>query len=380
MTCLVPKAPPMPNQRCQRSGLPHRFGDAPSPPGPSRAFASARTALWLAGTLAPALAVLLVASCSRPPQQPPEPGVVALVDGHPITARDLNRAFWHGPDHVRRKALQPGGRHFLLDHVIGDYLILREARRRKIGPTSSQIYEFHDGLMKEFLGEVFEPTVSPADVPEEEVRAEYERVRPTLAAPETVRIELAYFAERERAEEMTKRALAAQRDRNDEELDLVMRVETEPWPEGKAHIPSRGIFTREEANQYYGEELAEIAFSKVPPEIVHTEPLPLLGGWVVLVVPLHHPGEPPPPFEEVAEGVRDQAFMAFRERALNDFVKTFRSEHEVVVNQENMDLVNWVVELPEPPAELIGPSTETPPPPPGAGTASPGAGATSDPD
>jgi hypothetical protein len=293
--------------------------------------------------------------------EPPAAGVVAIVDGSQVTADDLRRTFWGGTDEVRRRSLQRGGRHYLLDYTIGDLLLERLTRTKALNPRFSDLFEHHERLMKQLLVSEFEPTVDPSQVPEEQVRAEYERVRPSLAIPETIRIELAYYRDRARAEQMAARLLAAQRIRDEQTIDQVMRVDADPWPED-THLPQSGIFTLPEAARFYGDEVAQAAFGhNSANNIIHPFPIPIGDGWAVMVIPLYHAAEPAPPFEEVERQMRDQAFSAFRERALDQFVESFLEHHRVGVHYEYIGLINWTPELPETPAGLVGPSSDVPP-------------------
>lgn len=322
---------------------------------------TAHPARWVATLLF--VAPLFTQLGCQQPHEAPEEGVVATINGEHVTADHLRETFWFGPEDIRRRAMQPGGRRFLLDFVIGEHLLLQEVRERRMGPSFTDLYQNHQDLLQRFIEAEFDPTVSPADIPAAQVQMEYERVSPSLATPESVRIEMAFFEDEERARAMAARAVKAQNTRNDRELDRIMRDESDDWT-APPYIPQRGIYDHEQALRLYGAEIAEAAFSHTPPDIVHSEALAFREGWVVLVVPIHRESEPPPPLEEVEEDMRDRVFSRYRERRLDQFVDSFRENHTVVVNADRFELVQWSEHLPAPPVDWVGPSSSIAPPPP----------------
>jgi hypothetical protein len=307
------------------------------------------------------LVVLASSGCRTPREEPRRAGVVARVGGEDVTDDDLRHEFWFGEEEVRRKSLQRGGRHFLLDRVIDDRLLFREAERRGSRPRFRDLQEFHERMMKSFLTAEFEPTVSPDEIPEGDVRAEYDRVSPGFASPETVELELGYFADKARGERTLKLALKAQADNESHRIDQVLREETDEWPP-PLEIPETGIFSFDQASRFYGDEIAQIAFSMLPPNVIHTELLPYREGWLMLLVPLRHEAVPPPPFEEIERELRDQVFARHRDRALDAFVDTFRERHTVTIHAEILDLITWYEPLPSGAPQISGPSSRGRPP------------------
>ncbi len=278
------------------------------------------------------------------PRDPAAPGVVARVDDMEIRAIDLRARFHQGPIEVRLKAMSKGGRHYLLDLVIGERLLLREATKRGEKLHFSDVYERHERLMKRFLTAEFEDTVSPDDVPDEEVRELYEKSRDLLADPPRRKMRVIAAKTREQAQEIIANVTEAIA-RGD--LPEIHRT-THPAEVG-ASGSQGGVFDRETAETYVGVEAAQAAFAIDEEGIgVFPEPVRYLDGWSTVVVLAEYPPSPPPPLEQAGPQIRQQLYDSLRNRRLDTFVSTFRKNHEVVIEPEGMDAVPWSPTMPEP--------------------------------
>jgi hypothetical protein len=265
------------------------------------------------------------------------PGVVAVVDGEAITSADLRDAYWHGPADLRARASRRGGRHHLLDVVIDERLLLREARSRGLLPRYSLVMSFHQELMARFLDAELSPTVRPEDISEEAVRAEYDRLAPELAVPHRRRVRVLAHDTRESALEMIATVHA-----------LIARSGAEGVARGiedgtlRARYGQDGLYNRESAAAELGEDVAVAAFSLDPAAMVVAEPVRYRGRWGVVIVREDFEARPAPPFEEVEAQLRGRLYQEERERALNRLVDSFRNAHRVERNEENAALVPWV--------------------------------------
>jgi len=290
--------------------------------------------------------LVILSGCPRRPG----PDELALVDGEAITATDLRERFREGPAEVRRAAMKRGGRHYLLDQTIDSHLLLREARRRNLRPSFAMIEEAHRPQAKRFLDAEFERTVSADDIPEAEVRAEFERLSDEIQHPGSLRVELAFCETRERAEALLETARAAL-DRNDQaEVQRIIRNDGDPGPAGGPDR-YRGDFSHGQLGSYFGIDVERAAFSLDEDEYLYGEPVAYLGGFAILLVPMRTQPQVTP-YEEAAGQLRARLFDSHRERALDAFVDRFRPDHEVQVFEDLFEHVPWQGrerEIPEPP-------------------------------
>lgn len=277
-------------------------------------------------------AVFLV-FCSQATEAP-EPGVVAVIDGSRISADDLRERFWSGSQDERQASLRPGGRHFLLDALIADRLVAQEALRRKLAPQYSFIEPFHMKLMKRFLDAEFEPNQSPESIPDAEVSAEYKRLSPELEVPERRLLRIMVQTSRERAVEVI--SMFASKVAASDSVGVYRLLNDQSLREKGG---GKGRFSREEAVGYLDEDLTEIVFALDASEVVHHEPVKFRGRWAVIAVEEVNEFRPAPPFDEVEEQLRQRLFTEKRERALNAFVASFRKNHQVIVNEDALELI-----------------------------------------
>jgi hypothetical protein len=261
--------------------------------------------------------------------------VVARIDDQFVTADDLRDRFQRGPVEVRLRSMRKRGRHYLLDLVIDETLLEREARRRELVPCFTDIHEAHRPLMERFLAAEFEPTFTPDDVPEAEVLAEYQRIRNQLAEPPRRKVHVVATESAEEARELIG-AIGTAMDRNVE--PEVYRLLTPPDPLSGAS--QSGLFDRGTAETYLGVEVAEAAFNLDGPG-VHPEPVPYHEGWAAVVVRLVAPASPPPPYEQVEPQMRSRTYDSLRNHRLDSFVESFLENHRVRVNYDAMSLIPW---------------------------------------
>jgi hypothetical protein len=275
-------------------------------------------------------------------------GEIARVDGETITADDLSRRFWRGPTDVRQRSLKKGGRHYLLDIVIGEHLLEREARRRKLAPDFSGIKGHHEKLMKRFLREEFDSKLRIADISEEEVRAEYGRMRRELTEPFRREIHIYQTKTRDEADELLTRARAALESENDtvEVEDLFNELDMDE----DGISPIKGQYGREGAETYFGEEIAQAIFAVDVDEGYWPELIKREQTWNVVLAISELQPPPVPSFEKIGRQARQRVHDRRREKLLNRFVDSFRGSHEVVIHEDAMELVPWYVEPPPRPA------------------------------
>lgn len=303
------------------------------------------------------IAALVIMACSQERPVEPPPGAVALVDGCVITADDLRQRFARGPVDVRRRAMQKGGRHHLLDLVIDEALLYREARRRKLSPRFTDIYPFHRTLMQRFLAAEFEPSFTPDDVPEEVVLLEYEGSRQELSQPARRKVRVVAVGTAGEARSTIRDASAALARGDEPELYRLLHPET---PEAAAS--QSGLFDREGAETYLGPEVAEAVFAVEEPPGVFPEPVPYHQGWAVVAVFERVPSAPPPTFEEAEPQLRRRLYDELRDERLDLFVEEFRGRHAVTIDHEAMELVPWTAPEPGEP-EAGAPPAGRPEPP-----------------
>lgn len=283
------------------------------------------------------IAAAASATCRPAPDAHLAPGVVALVDGDEITAQDLRDAYWASEDGVRDRVARAGGRHFLLDLVISDALLAREARARRLALRYSDMHAFHETLMRRFLAAELDPTVRPEDVLETVVRAEYDRLAPGLAISHRRHLRVLAHDALESAEAMI--ADVAATVSREGVAGVERRIES---GEIRTRYGHDAVFDLESATAALGAEVAEAGFALDPAAVVVSQPIRYRGRWGVVIVRGDFPALPAPAFEEVAGQIRNHLHQEARERALNAFVETFRIEHLVVRRDENLDLVPWV--------------------------------------
>lgn len=305
-------------------------------------IARARPPAWRPRAVTLVLAMICSASAGCP-EPGPSPGEVARVDREAITADDLCARFLQGPVEVRRRALSKGGRHYLLDLMIDETLLHREAERQKLAPAFLDIHEVHRQLMRRFLDAEFEPTVRASDISEEAVRAEYERSGEMLAGSEQRRIETVAVPTRERGMEViadVRRALAGG---DETTIQRALHPAGADYRGGQA-----GTFDRDGAETYLGADAARAAFALEGTSGVYPEPVRYQDRWAVVTVRIVLPGSPPPPFEQVEAQLRQRLLDERREVLLDRFVEGFRQHHRVVVDQEVSALVPWIPPEPTP--------------------------------
>jgi hypothetical protein len=254
-----------------------------------------------------------------------------MVNGEPVVDRDLFEAFWSAEGAVKRRALHKGGRHFLLDQVINERLLLQEATRRGLEPTYDDSRRRNGPAVKRFLMEHFEKTVRPEQVTEEEMRAAYEERREEFARPETRRVHVLHFDDQDEAQGVLEEALATNSRVVHERL----------YKENKYHPLAGGIMSPAEAHKLLGERAARGLFALEPPEkVVVPALLPFRGGWMVLISPLHVPAQQPT-YEQSRSRLRRSLYLERREDALHRFAQRFSKQSPVTIAEGNFDLIPW---------------------------------------
>jgi hypothetical protein len=275
------------------------------------------------------------------------------VDDESIVVEDLRARFIQGPIEVRRRAMDRGGRHYLVNLVIDELLLEREAERRRIHPAFGVMHTAHRQWMDRFLRAEFEPTISPEGIPMEDVRAEYERLRPGLGDPEIRRIEVVAAPTRERATEIlgdVRRALAT----GDEVLiSRALHPADEDCRGGQS-----GELDRTSAEASLGAEAATAAFSIPNINSVYPEPVRYMGRWGVVAIRMVIPPSPPPPFEQVEPQLRQRVYEERRDQMLDRFVDSFREHHRVFIDRTAIDVVPW--SPPEPAVETPDAAADVP--------------------
>lgn len=277
----------------------------------------------------------------------PAPGVVAQIDGENIFGDDLRARFQEGPVEVRLRSMSKGGRHYLLNLVIDENLMLREALKRGQRLQFSDVHEQHGLVMRRFLAAEFEDSVSPADIPAEEIQRLYESSRDLLANPSQRKVRVIATETPEQAREVIATVSKALAGRDTAEIHNATH------PAKAASGSQGGVFNREAAETYVGADAAQAAFAIDDTPGVYPDPVRYLEAWSAVVVLSVYPPQPPPPLEKAAPQLRQQLFDSLRNRRLNQFVDGFRKNHEVTISPEGMTAVPW--SPPEPvPVEPTG--------------------------
>lgn len=269
-------------------------------------------------------------------------GEIARVDDHTITRDNLQQRFWQGPIEIRQRALKRGGRHFLLDLVIDEHLLQREAERLELAPSFSLVHPFHEKLMRQFLQAEFDPQLRPSDVTMAQLDAEYERMLPELETPPRRSFMVLQAETEAHAAEIRQRAELALGENGEEGL-----LELFHEQEGAGLIPQKGLFEQGHAETYLGKAITDSAFSLTMETPISQKNLPYQGKLAVVVLLAELDPPPLPSLQKIERQVRGRVYQRLREAALNEFVETFRDEHDVRIRENNLDLIPWVPEREE---------------------------------
>jgi parvulin-like peptidyl-prolyl isomerase len=152
-----------------------------------------RTAL-----LAGMAAALLAAGCRREAPAPAAqaPGVLAVVEGRPVTEADFRLAWGQRP----ATADTPQARQALLDQLIERSALAAAARRAGVDQDPELAAEIDRLLISRLRTTRLQGQLSQVEIPEAELRAQYEQQRATrFSDPERVRAAVLWFDTRGQA-------------------------------------------------------------------------------------------------------------------------------------------------------------------------------------
>ena len=155
-----------------------------------RAAQSARRDLTLIGMMA--LAIGLIASAGGCSASPPEPAVLAVVNGTSITGEELEYRWSELTPAIQARYRQEGGKRKFLDDLITRELLLQEARKRGLDQTLSireRLARMKEQiLLDELMRQVATGTEHKAEISPEELEASYIAHAGTLLANEQIRV------------------------------------------------------------------------------------------------------------------------------------------------------------------------------------------------
>lgn len=145
-----------------------------------------------------ALLALLAAGCRReaPAPAPPAPGVLAVVEGRPVTEADFRLAWGQRP----ASADTPEARQALLDQLIERSALAAAARRAGVDQDPELAAEIDRLLISRLRTTRLQARLAQIDIPEADLRAHYEQQRATrYSEPERVRAAVLWFDTRGQA-------------------------------------------------------------------------------------------------------------------------------------------------------------------------------------
>ncbi len=293
---------------------------------------SCSTWLALLVTTFGAFAALVLLGC---PRETPDEPIVGRFGNRTITRRAFTEYVQAtGPGAVAR-AQTLVGRRALLRAMIDEEIQVAEAEKRRLRHDREVRDAVTPLLAKRLLDAELEARLSPADVPEEEVRALYQARHDDFHQPPRWRFGVIHTASLQKA-----RALRAELAlvHDDEEIFEVLAGSEENVEEPlRAAAGSFGYFTIERMQQELPEDLWP-HFDRMKervevPEIVETP----RGAFVLMVT--GHQARMEATYESVEPSLREEAFAGYRTRKIEEFVRTFRGSHRVTVNAGLLDRV-----------------------------------------
>jgi hypothetical protein len=255
--------------------------------------------------------------------------VVALVDGRPITGAEVStQARAAGTD--ARTALAA---------LVDAELLAADAERRGLHDDPAVVDAQRRALARRWLTTTFERELTPADIPESELRDAFERQRARFDHPELLET-IHILAPATRMDDATREPLLRERARQVSERAQGVRSATE-FSALAAAMSDERVRLRAEPVTTARRGSTEPAFADAAFALVRdgaSSPpvaLAVAGGWSVIYrvrrLPEEHRG-----FAEVEPLLRDELWPDFRGRELLRRLDELVARHAVTVHAERL--------------------------------------------
>jgi peptidyl-prolyl cis-trans isomerase C len=261
--------------------------------------------------------------------------VLATVNGTPITEEKFLERIRSGGAASAARAKTKTGRLAILDSMIRNELLWQEAQKRGLRRHRQVRDAVNPALVKTFLGEEFEKTLKIDQVDPREVQRIYRERWDEFHFPETYRLGVMHMRDMAAARAMMKKLAAGDNDEDlfemlasgPDNLDDKLRA-----TEGNiGYLPMSKM--REVVPAHLRAVYERIYTTDEVPEIVDTPQ----GVFIVMMT--GHRAPVVREFDEVRDGLRQQAFRELRERRLNEFVASFTKKHDVETHHDRLDVI-----------------------------------------
>jgi hypothetical protein len=266
----------------------------------------------------------------------PEEQVLARFDGGEITVSAFIKRIKIGGGPLLQRAATLKGKLQLLEGMIREALLYKEARRRKIHTREEVRDILNPLLVKKFLQAEFEHRISPEDIPKSEIKKLYHKRIDEFHIPEMVKAAQIVIKDKARAKKILKRALALEG--NYQELARIAKHESED-KETRKYAGMLGIFSREQGIKRFGRLITNTLFGmkgaggQVYPKLLKTK-----KGFHILIL-IERYKEVHQSYKEVESGLRAQLYREKRELELDKFVEEFKHKHLLELYFENLKFV-----------------------------------------
>lgn len=265
--------------------------------------------------------------------------VFATVGGAELTVGDLEDIIAERSPYARRRLTEPEALRELADAQIENELYYQGAKKLGYG-DDPQVRRFIDQtLVKVFVRKDFEETVTPDDVPEEEVTKYYEEHPEEFRRPEMRRARHILVASKSEAEEISKR-LRGDEGETFRALAKKLSLDTETNVRGGdlLYFTADGAVVGRESDDRIDPTLTQAAFSLEKTGDL-SKPLDLGDGkWSVLELTGIRP-ERVQSLEQAKDRIRRKLWREEREGALEALIAKLRAELESEVHPERLDAI-----------------------------------------
>ena len=233
------------------------------------------------------------------------------------------------------RAKTKAGRRAILESMIRTELLWQEALKRGVRHDRQVRDAVNPALVKRFLTEEFEKTVTIDQVDDREIDRIYRERWDEFHFPEVFRLGVMKLRDRTAADVMMRRLAEGHNDEDvfemlasgPENLDDHLRAS-----EGNiGYLPLDRL--REAVPEHLRETFERIKGTDEEPEIVQTPE----GVYIVMMTGHRQPVVRE--LTEVREGLRQQAFRELREKRLNELVASFKKKHDVQTHFERLDQI-----------------------------------------
>jgi hypothetical protein len=275
----------------------------------------------------------------------PEDVVVASVDGVPISAARVAA-------HARATELPPRA---ALDDLVKFELLAQAAARRGLAARPEIAEARTRELARRLLQVEFEAHTRPEDIPEADLRREYDRNRRHFEHPEIRAVMTVLFQAKKGASTPAQEAKA-----RSQAQELLERWRAEKPADAKAaraiaetyygHLENLRI---DEFNTYQGarvekEWLAAVMALKAPGAIAG--PLRTFWGWQIVYLAAVHPARHTPEAEAL-QTIRKELHPVWQRAAFARFLDEVAGRHQVETHPERLQAAPAGAEIPAPAPE-----------------------------